>query len=954
MAKTCSPFNNQPNFMSELEKQDPDGWITGAINHQVKAGRVVLPREGFDAAMSKMIVDEMARIGNMPPDAIVDWVRAKGWLTDTGKLGAELGKGDNSAFAVGFLRTYTEGSTTALRELGNAFLAKANNGFDATVEGMKFAQQLKAISKIGEVVLGINQQAGRTVRVNQRRIREGSRAAQQADRMLQSIDEDFVRQEGFTDVMSEIAQNLKDPTKSAAAINRLVDLATQVQFVDSPDKIARATMGLREIGSNVVAEYMVNSLLSSPATMGAAASGAIWVPLRAMLTLAGSPVLAFAGGGEAAYASAQASMASLAAMRQSFSEAMALGWHAFKTEQSVYQKVRTPGIKAYGSDPAVQKIAAAQGDEFAQTVVSSVNAIGSFTRWPSRILLGVDEAARHMASRAEVAQRGVINAFRDGIDLGDNAAIRGRVTQEFEDAFRLQTVAGKERRAGINNIYEMTSQQKFGGTVEQYAARGTFQEDNGLAQLVSGLLDKAPFFKPFLPFVKTPLNILNQGLMVGQTRTALGALVDVGVNGTGDAAARVLQLQQRMLKDPQEAALYAGQIGFTTGMAVVGYQLATQTDEEGRQILSGGGPSRWMSGSQGMAAQRAWEMAGNQRYSFRYGPGADQVVPFDRFGEPFATVLRMITDVGTVSAFLDDEEKDTTMAAIASVMATGLYNSSFLSSFGNFMDLVFAVDEPRYFDKMFAGNVRSYINTFTPMGGLLGYVERLDDPYRAAYEPGSTADLFGSLEQMVGNGILANAAKRIPGNALPAQHDQILGEPIPIYPGMGPEGISAAEMAVPLFPRLQDKANPAVKAWTEVAGPYRMYVPHGRGQSDFQLTPQEQKDLAIAMSQVTIRGKTFAEAIMDIRNRPEVQAYLARRGTRYGKLNSEWADEMNELRTRYGEAAYTSIMTNSETLTIREAKRSELNEAKKGSDGTKVLQLQDQLRELYDRARYGG
>ena len=99
MANTCSPFNNQPNFMSALEKEDPDGWITGAINHQVKAGRIVLPREGFDAAMSKQIVDEMARIGNVPPDAILDWVRAKGWLTPSGQLGAELNKGDNAAFA---------------------------------------------------------------------------------------------------------------------------------------------------------------------------------------------------------------------------------------------------------------------------------------------------------------------------------------------------------------------------------------------------------------------------------------------------------------------------------------------------------------------------------------------------------------------------------------------------------------------------------------------------------------------------------------------------------------------------------------------------------------------------------------------------------------------------------------------------------------------------------------
>ena len=953
MANTCPPFNNQPNFMSALEKEDPDGWVTGAINHQLKTGRIELPREGFDAALSQAIVDEMARIGNVPPDAVLDYIRGKGWLTDTGKLGAAVTAGDTAPFAVGFLKTYVEGSATAVRELGNAFLAKANNGFDATVEGMKFAQQLKAISKLGEVIVGLDQAAGRTVRASRRDIREGGAAMRQLDRQLQSMEEDLVKQEGFTDVMSEIAENLKDPTKSAAAINRLVDLAQQVQFVDRPDKIARATMGLTQVAGNVVAEYMVNSLLSSPATMGAAASGAIWVPLRAMLTLAGSPILAAAGGGEAAYKSAQAAMASLSAMRQSFTEAMALGWEAFKTEQSVYQAVRTPGIKAYMSDPTVQGIAAAQGEEFAQNVVSTVNAIGSFTRWPSRVLLGVDEAARHMASRAEVAQRGVLNAFDEGLDPGDFGAIQARVTQEFEEAFQLRTIGGKERRAGVNNIYEMTSKQKYGGTVAEYAARGTFQEENKIARMVSNVLDKAPYMKPFLPFVKTPLNILNQGLMFGQTKTALGQLYDIGINGTGDAAARIAALQNAMLKNPQEAALYAGQLGFTTGLAVVGYQLATQTDSEGRQILSGGGPSRWMTGAQGMAAQRAWEMAGNQRYSFRYGPGNDQVIPFDRFGEPFATVLRMITDVGTVSAFLDDEEKDTVMAGIVSVTATGLYNSSFLSAFGDFMDLIMSVQEPKYFDKMAAKNVRNYVNTFTPMGGLLGYVERLDDPYRSAYEPGGLGDLFGSVEEMIGNGILSNAAKRIPGNELPAQHDQILGEPIPIYPGMGPEGISAAEMAIPLFPRMQDRSNPAVQAWAEVAGPYSMYVPHSND-TNFQLTTGEKRELAIAMSKVKIRGKTFSQAIMEIRNRPEVQAYLARRGMRYGKLNNEWADEMNDLRVLYGQTAYAQMVQNSQSLQTREAKRQELNEAKKGSDGEKVLQLEESLRGLYDRARSGG
>ena len=493
MAKNCPPFNPNGNFMAAMEKDDPDGFLTGAINHQIKIGKLVddkeMPRKGWDAAMSAKLRDEAARTVNIPPEAMDDYLRAKGWITE--KTGELTKKGyEEGDFAVGFLRTYLEGSAVGVRELGNAFLAKANNGFDATVEGMKFAQQLKALSKLGEVVTGLNLKGGRISRANRQDIRSGM-AANRGMSQLSPEEIEALQQEGFTDVLSEIATDLQDPVNSARAINRLVDLAEQVQFVDRPDQISRATMGLTQIGSDVVAEYMVNSLLSSPATLGAAASGVIWVPLRAMLSIAGSPMLAFAGGGEAAVTTAQQGMAGLAAMRQSFTEALALGWHAFKTEKSVYQKTRPPGIRAYMSDPQVQRIAAAQGDETAQGIVNLVNGVGSFTRWPSRVLLGLDEAARHMASRAEVAQRGVRNAFDEGIDLGDNAAIRARVTQEMEDAFTLQTVGGKQRRAGIKNIYEMESAKKYGSTVENYAARGTFQEDNFIAKKISGLLDKA-------------------------------------------------------------------------------------------------------------------------------------------------------------------------------------------------------------------------------------------------------------------------------------------------------------------------------------------------------------------------------------------------------------------------------------------------------------------------------
>jgi hypothetical protein len=187
------------------------------------------------------------------------------------------------------------------------------------------------------------------------------------------------------------------------------------------------------------------------------------------------------------------------------------------------------------------------------------------------------------------------------------------------------------------------------------------------------------------------------------------------------------------------------------------------------------------------------------------------------------------------------------------------------------------------------------------------------------------------------------------------QYDQILGEPIPLYPGMGPEGINASEMAIPLFPRKVDEANPAVKAWNEIVGSFTRYKPHA-STPEFRLTPEEEGLLAQKMGTIKIGGVTFAQAIMSIYNRKEVQAYLATRGMRYGKLNSdnEWAKELNKLRRLYGQAAYYEMLGTSESLFAREAARIQLQEAKEGLDGELVIEKKNALRGLYERARTGG
>ena len=101
------------------------------------------------------------------------------------------------------------------------------------------------------------------------------------------------------------------------------------------------------------------------------------------------------------------------------------------------------------------------------------------------------------------------------------------------------------------------------------------------------------------------------------------------------------------------------------------------TTVSGRDLWNGdewnddrGGPSRWGSGTsaQQRKAQQAWERA-NVPYSFKVG---NTFVPFDRFPEPLATLMRLTADMGAASAYMTEEEKDGAFGTLVGVGAAGL------------------------------------------------------------------------------------------------------------------------------------------------------------------------------------------------------------------------------------------------------------------------------------------
>lgn len=126
--------------------------------------------------------------------------------------------------------------------------------------------------------------------------------------------------------------------------------------------------------------------------------------------------------------------------------------------------------------------------------------IGGIIRTPSRFLRAADAFAKALAHPAEASAY----AYR----IGKSQGLEGKALAEFIS----QEMENPESKS---NIY-----------ADQRVLELTFQEDAGLAvKHLTNLRNKTPFGRYFLPFIKTPVNLLRQGIRKGPLGLA-GLLVD--------------------------------------------------------------------------------------------------------------------------------------------------------------------------------------------------------------------------------------------------------------------------------------------------------------------------------------------------------------------------------------------------------------------------------------------
>ena len=936
MAKPVCDIYPGPAFVQEAK----EGWEL--LANAFEDGRNVKKREGYDARNLRWASNQLKAMLPMDIEKALRYVEEQGWArldkTASEASGrpeysiAKLG-GDKEGEVSAVLKDYLMSNARGARALAGEFMAKAANGQDVRVEGLRLARQLRAMGTMGEMILGFDQRYGRGMRAQMLRKAQTVELGDGVSRMVQDAGG---AQRASNDILTRIANQLNSPSESKAALDELMKMAEMVTYVNDPMAIAKAGLGLN-FASNAWKEVFMNGLLSSPDTLLANASGAIWVPMRFFAEGVGAG-MARLSGTELSRQQWVESTAKIASLYQSFGDALQLAWAGFKDNRFMYadpsaERVTNQAIRGVNA----QAFAKANNFELSDGWASVVDQIGAAINLPGRALLATDEFARHIALRGEVTGRAVQKAAVEGIDLNNKAALDDAIKKELDAAFSLDPETG--RQWFYSDAYDKASalDPRAGGKrISTSAREGIFQEENSWATAFGNLPGVQGPLKPMVPFVKTPLNILRQGI---KETTLIGPLLHVGgavKNNILSPTGIILDLQKRMLNNPADTARITGQITLMTTVGAWMYSQAMAGN------ITGGGPERFMDGQNKRVAQAAWER-NNVAYSFKAGK---QSIPFTRFPEPVATMMKIVADLGMASAYMTQSERDETFGVLMAVSATGLYNSSMLSGLNNLISIAQNTEDV---DRKLGAATQRYMATQVPFGGALAFIDRAEDPYKSAYQAPSFTSFFTNWGEAFSTGIFGKVADRFPGGGegRPLQIDQIGGEPIPIMPGVGPGGLNPLLAGIPGMPR-NTPSDPAWQAIYDIRLGWQDWKPEG-----IELLPQEQARLNELMGQRRIGGVLLRDAILRFRRRSDVDEYVRNRGAYATGRAEQIQRELNKLRSDYGQAAFRDMLRSNPNLVQRDAVNEQIKGARRQNDVGQVRTLQRQLDGLLERARRG-
>jgi hypothetical protein len=439
----------------------------------------------------------------------------------------------------------------------------------------------------------------------------------------------LVRGGGGRDGLREAAETLLDAVESGPGVfNVLAAKATKPKW------------------RGKIAELYINFLLSNPATHVVNMTSNTLTAMAQLPEFAAASVL---GKARQAYAKG-------AVDRITGSE---VGARAFGLAQGAKEGARmfARAVRTGESSDFVSKV---EGDEFK----AIPGPLGEVVRLPTRLLTAEDELFKGIARRMELNGLAARQAHKEGL--------KGEVARK-----RIAELSG-------DPTDEMLEQSK------DYGRYLTFQTKLGpIAQNVSNISQNSLIAKLYLPFVRTPTNLLKFAAE------------------RSPAAPFMPRWRKEIAAGGARRDLALARMAVGTGFGVAIYQAALNG------LVTGALPSD-------PKRARLLRAEGWQEYSIKIG---DDYYSYKRL-DPFAMTLGVAADLATLPEGMSDREREDKAALLVASIMGNLASKTWLSGVS---DLVSGLDDPQ----RNAGNmIERLVGSLTVPAGVAGVARAIDPTAR--------------------------------------------------------------------------------------------------------------------------------------------------------------------------------------------------------------------------------
>lgn len=542
-------------------------------------------------------------------------------------------------------------------------------------------------------------------------------------------------------------------------------------------------------------EYYVNNLLSSPTTVTVntvtGAANTLFLPAEKALAGMFRGSLSEMKAAAASYKGVFDGMLDAVKLFSRTQEGLKFDpgpmWKVLKTGQNMLdnQNVMDHPSAALDTrflmnvDPndlkGIQRIAAGVFDTF-----------GKFIRLPSHVIAASDELLKTMATRGEMTRQLHLDGLKQGLS-GD--ALKSFI------------------RDGIEN-----PTKELWDNAKRYSREVTFTQDlpqGGIGRSVQQFVAKHPAARLFIPFVRTPVNILKFSF----THTP-------GLN------LLVKEAREEMKND---LPMFMAKMATGTTLYTAGANLALNGQ------ITGSGPKN-------KAEREAWLAAGNQPYSVKIGNSWYQYNRMDPYGSFFG----LTADAMDLLAKAPSREADELATIMMSSLARNVTSKTFLRGLSDAITAVSDGDPHKF------GTVMSNLASGSvPMSGLLNTINRTQIEQ-------NTKETFDLMDKI---------AARIPGlsDSLPPVRN-IWGEEVKVPEAIGPDLISPFYVKRATEDYKDKIAEEIVRLGVGFGKPDK-YI--GDPANRFEFTPQQYDRLVTLMGRdIAISGKSLPETLKELMDSP--------------------------------------------------------------------------------------